>query len=172
MSEQDRNFGRFVGIDSLEPGVGILVWLKGEEFPLLLAIQRFKNEDGSTGTRYLVSSDIGLTYDQVIAIYQKRWKVETYHQSLKNNHSLAKSPTRTVRTQANHLFASLCAYIRLEFIAIHTNKNQFYLKSSIYLAALRNAFTALGKFCSPQNFQTLIENYSDPRSQDNFSQKI
>jgi len=52
LSEEDKKIGKFVGIDSLEPGVGILVWLKVVEFPLRLAIQHFKNEDGSTGTRY------------------------------------------------------------------------------------------------------------------------
>jgi hypothetical protein len=158
LSENDKKLGKFVRIDSLELGASTLVWLKGVEFPLRLAIQRFKNEDGSTGTRYLVSSDIELTYDQVIAIYHKRWKVETYHQSLKNNHSLAKSPTKTVLTQANHLFLSLCAYIRLEFIAIIKGKNQFHLKSCIYLEALRKAFFALEKFCVPQDFHILIEN--------------
>lgn len=158
LSENDKKLGKFVRIDSLEPGAGILVWLKGVELPLLLAIQRFKNEDGSAGISYLVSSDIELTYDQVTTIYHKRWKVETYHQSLKNNHSLAKSPTKTVRTQANHLFASLCAYIRMEFIAIDTGKNQFYLKSCIYLEALKKAFSALEKFCVPLNIHMLIEN--------------
>lgn len=33
-------------------------------------------------------------------------KVEEYHKSLKSNASLAKSPTKTIRTQSNHCFAS------------------------------------------------------------------
>ena len=36
------------------------------------------------------TSDSALTADQLITIYQKRWKVEEYHRSLKQNASLAK----------------------------------------------------------------------------------
>ena len=40
-------------------------------------------------------------YEQVASveldtIYQRRWKVEEYHKSLKSNASLAKSPTKTI----------------------------------------------------------------------------
>ena len=33
---------------------------------------------------------------------QERWQVEVYHKSLKQNASLACSPTRTKTTQGNH----------------------------------------------------------------------
>jgi len=39
--------------------------------------------------------------------YKKRWKVEVFHKSLKSNASLAKSPTRTLRTQSNHVFMAI-----------------------------------------------------------------
>jgi hypothetical protein len=45
----------------------------------------------------------------VAAIYQKRWKVEAFHKSLQSNAALAKSPTRTVTTQRNHVFVSIYA---------------------------------------------------------------
>ena len=114
LSEQQLASGEFVSIEKLELGEGVLVWLKDVDFPLRLVRQVFKNEDGSTGVLYLVSSNTELTYEQITTIYKRRWKVEEYHKSLKNNASLAKSPTRTVRTQSNHLFDSLCAFIRLE----------------------------------------------------------
>ena len=40
-----------------------------------------------------------LTYEQITALYQKRFGVEGYHKSLKQNAGLEKSPTRTERTQ-------------------------------------------------------------------------
>jgi hypothetical protein len=158
LSKEDKKAGKFVRIDSLAPGSCILVWLKGVDFPLRLAIQHFTNEDGSTGTRYLATSDIELTYDQIITIYHKRWKVETYHLSLKNNHSLAKSPTRKIRTQSNHIFAAMCAYIRFEFVSIGLGKNQFELKNRIYIEATKRAFAEMAKLQHPQNFQNLVEN--------------
>jgi hypothetical protein len=148
LSEEDKSLGKFVGIDSLELGEGTIVWLKDLEFPLRLVRQIFKDGDGSTGVLYLASSTIGLTDEQIATIYQKRWKIETYHKSLKNNASLAKSPAKTIRTQANHLFASLCAYIRIDLIARNNGENHFSLKSKIYLASLRNAMLELKKFCT------------------------
>ena len=68
----------------------ILVYLKGVEFPLLLTKQVFINKDGSTGTLYLVASDTSLTYFQITTIYQKRWNVEVFHKSLKQNTALEK----------------------------------------------------------------------------------
>ncbi len=60
--------------------------------------------------RYLVTSDSTLTANQLITIYQKRWKVEEYHRSLKQNASLAKSPTRTPTTQTNHFVTALWTF--------------------------------------------------------------
>jgi IS4 transposase len=63
---------------------------------------------------YLASNDLELSAQQFQTLYRKRWSVEEYHKSLKQNASLAKSPTRTVATQTAHLFASLLAYVKLE----------------------------------------------------------
>jgi hypothetical protein len=111
LSEVDKQVARYVAVSTLDlpEGVNRQVWLEDVNFPLLLAKQVFINEDGSTGTLYLVTSDLTLTYEQMTALYQKRFRVEGYHKSLKQNASLEKSPTRTERTQQNHLFASLCA---------------------------------------------------------------
>jgi hypothetical protein len=69
-------------------------------------------------------------------IYQKRWKVEEYHKSIKSNTALAKSPTKTVLTQSNHFFASVYAFFKLELLSVKTQLNHFALKSKIYLRAL------------------------------------
>lgn len=122
-----------------------MVRLEGVDFPLRLVRQVFKDEDGSTGALYLVSSDIELTDEQITTTYHRRWRVEEYHKSLKSNVSLAKSPTKTVRTQANHFFASICAFIRLEAISLVTRLNHFALKNKIYIEALKTSFRELEK---------------------------
>lgn len=144
-SLEDKHNGRYQRIDALDmpDNSAQLVFLEGVSFPLLLVKQLFTNEDGSTGLRYLVSSDISLNFDQATTIFQKRWKVELYHRSLKQNAALAKSPTRTVTTQANHFFASLCAFVKLERLALATRRNHYALKASLYIRALRSAFDQL-----------------------------
>jgi hypothetical protein len=115
-------------------------------FALLLVKQVFTNEDGSTGILYLVTSDTTLNGNGITTIYQKRWNVEPYHKSLKQNASLEKSPTQTVATQTNHFFAALCGYIKLELLKGNTKLNHFALKSKLYLHAIHAAYAKLREF--------------------------
>ncbi len=142
---EDKKQGRYVRVDTLdlEPDTVVTIYLEGVDFPLHLVKQVFTNADGSISILYLVTSDLELTYDGITSGYGKRWPVEPYHKSLKQNASLSKSPTKTVTTQSNHIFASLCAYIKLEMLKISTHTNHFALKSRLYLQALRTAFDTL-----------------------------
>lgn len=94
---------------------------------------------------YLVSSDTTLTYDDLTTIERKRWNVEPYHKSLKQNAALERSPSQTVTTQTNHFFALLCGYIKLELLKQQTKLNHFALRSKLYTRALRVAFDALAE---------------------------
>jgi hypothetical protein len=145
LSLDDKNNGRYVRIDELaiDPNTAMIIYLEAVDLSLKLIKQVFANADGSSGILYLVTSDIDLTYDEMTTIYGKRWNVEPYHKSLKQNVSLSKSPTKTVTTQSNHLFAALCGYIKLELLKIATKTNHFALKSKLYMKALRTAFDAL-----------------------------
>jgi hypothetical protein len=69
--------------------------------------------------------------------------IERYHQSLKQNAALAKSPTQTVVTQTNHFFAALCAFVKLELLQSTTRLNHFALKTKLYVTALHSVFTHL-----------------------------
>ena len=145
MSVAAKQAGRYQSVDTLdlEPLKPIEVYLEGVEFPLLLFKQVFTNEDGSIGILYLVTSDTTLHGNGMTAIYQKRWNVEPYHKSLKQNASLEKSPTQTVATQTNHFFAALCGYIKLELLKGDTKLNHFALKSKLYVRAIQSAYAAL-----------------------------
>jgi len=115
-------------------------------FALLQTKEAFTNKDGSQGVRYLVTDDLTLTYDHITQLYQRRWSVEVHHEALKQNASLTQSPTRTETTQRNHLFASLCAYVKLERLKLKTGLNQFALKSKIYFTALKTAYQEFVNF--------------------------
>jgi hypothetical protein len=145
LSEQAKREAQWVRIDSLtlEDNTPVEIYLESVDFPLLLIKQVFANEDGSTGILYLVSSDTSLSFADITTIYRKRWNVEPYHKSLKQNASLEKSPTHTVTTQTNHLFASLWAYTKLEWLRRGTKLNHFALKSKLYVVALQSAFDSL-----------------------------
>lgn len=146
LSQQDKEQGRYQSICSLElqEGERWIVFLEQVPFPIVLIKKVFTNEEGSQGFLYLASSDTELSFDQIFGLYQRRWKVEEYHKSLKQNAALPKSPAHTTRTQSNHIFCALYAFVRLEQIKIKSACNHFALKAKIYLAAIRAAFDQLG----------------------------
>ena len=145
LSLTDKENGRYQRLDKLEFAEDTLIriYLPEVPFPLHVLRQVFKNGDGSVGVRYLVTSDLTLPADQLPIIFKRRWKVEEYHRSLKQNASLAKSPTRTETTQTNHFVASMWAFTKLELLKVQTKKNHYALKSHLYLTALQQAFQAL-----------------------------
>ena len=135
----------FVPVSSLTLAAAVLltVWREDVDFPLLLVKQVFTNKDGSGGSMYLVTRETTLTSEQITPFYQKRWKVEEYHKSLKSNLSFAKSPTKTVRTQSSYIFACLAAFVKMERLRLSTSLNHFAMKAQLYKAALASAFQQL-----------------------------
>ena len=84
---------------------------------------------------YLASNAIEHDAAYLYQIYQKRWRIEEYHKSIKENTSLAKSPTKKVRSQANHIFASIVAFCKLEIMKITTATNHFAIKYKLLVVA-------------------------------------
>ena len=105
--------------------------------------QVFTNKDGSGGDLYLACSDSSIDYSQITAIYKKRWSVEEFHKSLKSNTSLEKSPTRVKRTQQNHFFAAIYAFVKLELLKMKKSINHFAIKARLYMNALKASFQEL-----------------------------
>ena len=151
LSKEKKAAGQYRAVSELELPEALTceIWLEEVPFSLSLTKQVFINEDLSQGILYLVTSDLALSSDQIQKLYQRRWSVEEYHKSLKQNVSLERSPTRTPTTQRNHLFASLCAYLKLESMKWRTHLNHFALKSKIYQSALKAAYSELVKL-NPQ----------------------
>ena len=145
MSREDKIYEKYVTVSSLELKENTIykIYLEDVPFALYLAKQHFKNEDGTEGVLYSVTSDNILTYQEIIALYQKRWKIEVYHKSLKKNASLCKSPARMARTQSNHIFASIFAFYKLESLSMKAKINHFAIKASIYQKAVKVAYEEL-----------------------------
>ena len=96
----------------------VTAWIKGLPFPVLLHRQVFTNKDDSIGMLYLACSELDQHGDALETIYQKRWKVEVFHKTLKSHAALAKSPTKRARTQSNHVFMAIYAAFSLEWLRI------------------------------------------------------
>jgi hypothetical protein len=124
-------------------GRNVRGWLKGYAKEVLVARQIFTNKDGSTGKLHLVCSDMTCSYDAIATSYQKRWKVEVFHKSLQSNANLAKSPTRTLRTQSNHVFLSICAAFKLECLNLKNKLSPFALCRKLLINASRSAYDEL-----------------------------
>lgn len=145
LSAQQKRRGEYVSVETLpfKEATTITVYIEAVSFPLLLLQQVFINKDGTTGKQYLVTSDITLTDDAIIALYQKRWKIEQYHKALKQQCALTRSPARTVITQSTHVYCSLCAFIKLEMLTMITAVSYEGLKLNLYLHAYQTAFKHL-----------------------------
>jgi hypothetical protein len=145
LSQEDRKKKRFTRVDELDfaEHTPVRGWLKGYAKEVLVVRQVFKNKDDSTGVLHLVCSDLTCDYDAVTTTYKKRWQVEVFHKSLKSNASLAKSPTRTVRTQSNHVFMAIYATFKLECLSITNKLNPFALCRKLLINASRAAYAQL-----------------------------
>jgi hypothetical protein len=139
LSLEDKKAGKYQSLASLDIQTGE-VYLEGVPFALTLVKEVFINKDQSMAERCLVTSDGNLDYEQITTIYQKRWKVEEHHKSIKSNLNYDKSPAHTARTQANHCFAVLYAFFDWEILSHKLKTNHFALKMKIYREAIKNAW--------------------------------
>jgi IS4 transposase len=82
-------------------------------------------------------------YDAITTAYKKRWQVEVFHKSLKSNANLAKSPTRALRTQSNHVFLAICAAFKLECLSVKNKLSPVVLSRKLLINASRSAYDQL-----------------------------
>ena len=146
-SKIKRNQGAFERLEhmAIPEEKPIKVWIKDLEFPVLLFKQVFTNKDGTHGQRFLVTNKLTLTDEQFRTLYKKRWGVEEYHKSLKQNASIGSSPAHTVMTQSNHIFSAIFAYVKLEKLKLATKFNHFALKTKIYMVSMKTAMTVFNE---------------------------
>lgn len=144
VSLKDTRAGTYTRLDKLGLATGETrkVYLKYIPFPVVVTRKVFKDGDAMQGEMYWVANDLALSGDCAYNIYQRRWNIETYHRSLKQNTSLTKSPTSIPRTQANHIGLSLLAYSRLEQLKIAQGNNHYAIKRKLLIAANQASYKA------------------------------
>lgn len=122
------------------------VYLRSVDKEVLLVKQVFTNKDGSQGIRFLIATDLTLDFNAITTIYKKRWKVEEYHKALKQHAALAASPTKVIETQANHFYAAIVAFIKLEKLKIKTGQGHFKVKAILFTLATQACLHTIQKW--------------------------
>lgn len=121
-----------------------IVYLKNVRFSLKLIKYELPQKNGNIKTIFLITNDLSHSAKELCDIYAKRWKVEEYHKSIyevielcstKQNTALSKSPTKKVKSQPNHIFASLLAFCKLEKLKIKTKMNHYAIKDKLLTIA-------------------------------------
>jgi len=148
LSKKDRNNGKYVSIADVDTGAcsSRLVYLEGYENALKIIKQVSKDgDDGESIYLYLITNDIDLSTNQILEIYKRRWKIEEYHKSLKQNLKIEHSPTKVETSQLNHIYLCTCGFIRLEYLRLNQGLNHFAIKEKIYIQALSTAYKEVEK---------------------------
>ena len=121
LSLENKQNGNYVSIASID--------MEGYDNPLKIVKQVSKNrDDDETTYLYLVTNDIDLTHQEILEIYKRRWKIEEYHKSLKQNLKIEHSPTKVEISQRSHIFLSVCGFSKLEKLRLSHKINHFALK--------------------------------------------
>ena len=156
LSEADHHQGRYqsIGSLSLEEHQSLVVWVESVDFPLVLTRQVFKDGDREQGQLYLVTNDLRADSVCIQTQYARRWKVEEFHKSVKSNAGYGHSAAHRVRTQSNHLFLSMLAFVKLEALRLCTSKNHFALKKLLAHNALKMALGDLNRLKSRSTLLT------------------
>ena len=145
-SEKDRINGKFSKIRDIDMSAkkDCLVYLKGCLNPVRLSRLYVKNGTNFQSTdSYLITNDINLNIITLSEIYQKRWKVEEFHKSIKQNLKIERSPTKTFIPQLNHIFLTFLAFIKLEKFRTKFHTNHYNFKEQLYISALKEAMNKL-----------------------------
>ncbi|WP_445223470.1 hypothetical protein [Catalinimonas locisalis] len=90
LSLTDKKVSKFIKVGELAMNLGLKqVYIRQLKQPVSLCKDIFINGDDSQALQYLLTTDLSLTFQQVITTYQKRWGVEDYHKLVKQNASVA-----------------------------------------------------------------------------------
>lgn len=137
-SQKEAATGNFKPLQELKLGKGaVKLYLKGVNFPVQVVKRVCKNADGSSSTLYLACSDPELSAEQILQLYKRRWKVEEYHKSMKNNCSLGKCQARSPLSQQSHFYLAALAFLLLEKAKTKEDQNHFALKKQLSILTIK-----------------------------------
>lgn len=114
------------------PPEGVIVWLRGFGKVKVFKLAR----DNSPRIDYLVTNDITLSFPDIQLKAARRWKIEEYHQGLKQTTGIENCQARNPRSQRNHIFCSLRTFLAFESKRIQTGITWYQLKKQVISEAI------------------------------------
>lgn len=146
-SKKEALSGHFKPVEEVRLGKGaVKLYIKGVDFAVLVVKQVLKNGDGSSSTLYLASSDQDLSREQILQLYKRRWKVEEYHKSLKNNCSLTKCQARVPAAQQSHFCLATLGFLLLEKAKLKEDRNHFALKKQLNILTIKYGMKTIKQY--------------------------
>ena len=134
----------------LEEGKVYEALLQGYKSKVYLCSYCVKDGQDKPATLYLVTSDEKLDWNHMLTCYQRRWQVELFHRSVKQNTAIAKAPLRRTRAMLSHIYASVNAFIKLELLKLRHKMGHDSIKELIRYAANKASYLALEKLSTSQ----------------------
>jgi len=109
------------------PEEGLVVHLRAVGF-----VKVFKFVSPKTGDiEYMATNDINIKTLDIKDVAAKRWKVEEFHRGLKQTVGIERCQARNQRSQRNHIFCSILAFVALEVKRIKTGVTWYQTKREI-----------------------------------------
>jgi len=126
--------GTYIQVQTLEtiPESGLIVYLK--EFGKVKLFRTvFKNEPRhyilylpETETETDIERFGKLTYEDFKNIHNNHWNIEQFHRAVKQVCNIERFQVRTNKAIQNHIFCSIFAFIRLEFMRVQNLISNWY----------------------------------------------
>lgn len=111
---------------------GLVVHLRAVGF-----VKVFKFVSPKTGDiEYMATNDFSIQTLDIKDVAAKRWKVEEFHRGLKQTVGIEKCQARNQRSQRNHIFCSIFAFVALEIKRIKTGVTWYETKRQIIKEAI------------------------------------
>jgi 2C-methyl-D-erythritol 2,4-cyclodiphosphate synthase len=107
--------------------------IKGVSFPVKAIKIKQKHSDGTESVHYLCCSHLGASKEKIIETYQRRWAIEEYHKSLKQNFNIEKSPQKKKRSQMNFIYVVIASYILMEKLKEQLHLNHYKIKKRFFI---------------------------------------
>jgi putative transposase len=115
------------------PEEGLVVHLKAYGF-----IKVFKTFSQAKGAvEYHATNKLDMTLSDIKTVAAQRWKIEEYHRGLKQTTGIEKCQARSQRSQRNHIFCSIIAFVALERNRLRKNISWYQAKQHIIQHAMR-----------------------------------
>lgn len=154
---------QFVQIQKLDiPEEGLEVWLR--EFGHVRVFRTMLKNQQRHYAVYLPNNEPLAVFDRkrFIELHNKHWQIEQYHRVIKQVCHIEQFQVRSQTAIRNHIFSSLCAYVRLQHLRVtDLISNCYCLQRNLFNQVIRSFI---------QSFMPTIEHLDSQFHQQLFSE--